>query len=98
MIELLHPFTGKKGIEKESTAATGIKTPDREKASTKKGGKRKDSARSKASSAEMKASQSKAGSTTGAHMQDAKSEISDQDSEINAMDYVPVVKEAEIGE
>ena len=29
---------------------------------------------------------------------DAKSEISDQDSEINAADYVPVVKEAVIGE
>ena len=29
---------------------------------------------------------------------DAKSEISDQDSEINAADYIPVVKEAVIGQ
>ena len=46
-------------------------------------------------SARSKSSSSK--SPIGKKISDSKSEISDHDSEINAADYVPVVKEAVIG-
>ncbi|XP_076434592.1 cilia- and flagella-associated protein 46-like isoform X2 [Babylonia areolata] len=55
----------------------------------------KGSARSKASS--MGRSKSPGTESRAKKVSDTKSEISDQDSEINAADYVPVVKESVIG-
>ena len=63
-----------------------------------KGGKkagRKDSGTSKASSQERKVG-GKQQAAKGAPS-DTRSEASDQDSDIHAIDYVPVVKEADIG-
>ncbi|XP_035825239.1 cilia- and flagella-associated protein 46 [Aplysia californica] len=84
---------GKKGGDKDG-ASVRSKTPDKV---GKKAATRKDSARSKGSSVDRKAGRQAGKLAPAAHAADGKSEVSDQDSEINAMDYVPVVKEADIG-
>ncbi|GFO25849.1 cilia- and flagella-associated protein 46-like [Plakobranchus ocellatus] len=95
-----------KASRKRASSASGSKiSPMKGKKGEKedKGTKKvsgKDSATSKASSVgDIAAGKqpAKRASSVASRALDARSETSDQDSDINAIDYVPVVKEADIG-
>ncbi|KAK7109057.1 hypothetical protein V1264_013170 [Littorina saxatilis] len=85
--------TLRKDAVRGSTTSMDSKKGKGKKAEKKQQGK--DSAHSKASQGKSPVSEGRQSKKRGSGA-DAKSQISDQDSEINAADYVPVVKEAVI--